>query len=629
MDHARKFPKIILAAGLLTVLTLYSMGWSGTLHFDDESNLGGLYGVSDWTSAVRFSLSGEAGPTGRPLARATFALQHEAWPDPRPFLIANTVLHLVNGLLCFLLAGGVFALVLDNRKATEWLALAVALIWTASPLLASANLMVVQRMTGLSGFFVLLSALIYLVARRNYQPTSLSSNLALAGIVGTGTLLAGLSKENGFLLPVFLLLIERLLVPSSSNRLIPLARPFLLIVLAFPALMIIGYLVYRGVLPAGYQFRDFTALERLMTQPVAIMDYMRQLVIPDPYAMTPFHDNFPASSGLWSPPSTVLALLAVLALLWLVWRFRHSQPLIAFGLFWFFAGHLAESTTIPLELYFPHRNYVPAIGFYLALAVLLYDFSQRIRLGDWIRFSAVGGYFLVFCILLSYGTSLWGNARLSSEMWYVHNRDSVRASVYLYEHYVETGEPAVAEKLNELFIENHPGNPLFSLQALGVCDATTSEYNSKIERAISDLKTVSVISVNHTRIIEELAARASDSNCEHLEISQIERLINAVGTSPEQLVHQSAKADLLFARAQIADQRGEYDLAVTALKASMEVKPTLDAALLIAYFLVEGGNLRLAMEYLDAQIKNPPVDGYIDKLVWRERLGRLRESLSR
>lgn len=68
MLHMR-LSKLIVAGRLLAVLAVYSMRWSGSLHFDDEVNLDGLYGVSDFVSSLRFAFSGASGPTGRPLSR--------------------------------------------------------------------------------------------------------------------------------------------------------------------------------------------------------------------------------------------------------------------------------------------------------------------------------------------------------------------------------------------------------------------------------------------------------------------------------------------------------------------------------------------------------------------------------
>ena len=221
-----RLPKLILASGLVVVLAVYSMGWSGTLHFDDEPNLNGLHGISDFYSGLRFVFSGGAGPTGRPLSLATFAVQHESWPNPKPFLVFNTLLHVINGLLCFLLLRRLLRWLFTDARSAEWLAVAVALLWAASPFLASSTLVVVQRMTGLSAFFALLALNVYTIARVGYRPDAWRSNLWLAAIAGIGTLLAGLAKENGFLLPVFLLLIEWLLVANARISIKPLNKGF-------------------------------------------------------------------------------------------------------------------------------------------------------------------------------------------------------------------------------------------------------------------------------------------------------------------------------------------------------------------------------------------------------------------
>ena len=214
-------------------------------------------------------------------------------------------------MLCFLFLSRVLRWRIANHQHADWLAAGVALAWTASPFLSTTHLMVVQRMTGLAGFFTLLCLWLYATARDSYKAGSWRSNLQLALIAGLGTLLAGLSKENGFLLPLFLLLLERLLVPDHGVRPAPLNRGFLAIVLGIPTAAIAGYLLYRGFAASGYQTRDFSMWERLLTQPRILFDYIRQLLLPSANAITPFHDNYPPSTGLLKPATTLPALLAL------------------------------------------------------------------------------------------------------------------------------------------------------------------------------------------------------------------------------------------------------------------------------------------------------------------------------
>ena len=61
-------------------------------------------------------------------------------------------------------------------------------------------------------------------------------------------------------------------------------------------------------------------------------------------------------------PTTLLSCIAWLTLLIAAIRWRRRYPLFAVSVLWYLAGHVIESTIVPLELYFEHRNYIPIIG---------------------------------------------------------------------------------------------------------------------------------------------------------------------------------------------------------------------------------------------------------------------------
>lgn len=60
-------PLLAIALGLALALAAYLPGLGGALMFDDHHNLAGLSEVGDLSSSIAISLSGDAGPTGRPL----------------------------------------------------------------------------------------------------------------------------------------------------------------------------------------------------------------------------------------------------------------------------------------------------------------------------------------------------------------------------------------------------------------------------------------------------------------------------------------------------------------------------------------------------------------------------------
>ena len=92
--------------GFLVVLVLtalcYRPALHGTFQLDDQASLGGLARVQDVSTGLDFVLGGEAGPTGRPLALLTFALQARHWEQgAEAFVRVNVLLHLLNAVLLF------------------------------------------------------------------------------------------------------------------------------------------------------------------------------------------------------------------------------------------------------------------------------------------------------------------------------------------------------------------------------------------------------------------------------------------------------------------------------------------------------------------------------------------------
>jgi hypothetical protein len=106
----------------------------------------------------------------------------------------------------------------------------------------------------------------------------------------------------------------------------------------------------------GYENRDFTLSERLLTQPRVIGFHFSQIFWPLPGRFSLEHD-FAASTGLLTPATTLVAMLGVAS--WCaigVWAlFRPSLRMMGFFLLWVPATLVIESTIIPLEMVFEHR----------------------------------------------------------------------------------------------------------------------------------------------------------------------------------------------------------------------------------------------------------------------------------
>ncbi len=388
MRWQRNFTAVATLLALLAMLVvtgaLYSPGARGPYLMDDEFTLADnralLAPELSWAALREAALSRAAGPLKRPVAMVSFALNYHfaGSNDAYSIKLTNILLHVLTALGVFLLSRRLlFHLWQDRRAGLNWVALFIAALWALHPLHVSTVLYAVQRMTELAALFSVYAALAYVQGREKLLRGDAAGFGWIAGALIAGGGLATLSKESGALLPVLLLALEAGVFRGAAHpRLQRGARWVLGGTLLLPTLAILGYLVSVAFVSAdGYGNRTFTLDERLLTECRALFFYLRLILLPDIGAMGLFHDDFAKSASLTHPLSTPFALLGVVALFGLALYALRRPPLraLGFGLLWFLAGHLLESTVIGLELVFEHRNYLPsygplfALGYYLAL----------------------------------------------------------------------------------------------------------------------------------------------------------------------------------------------------------------------------------------------------------------------
>jgi hypothetical protein len=105
---------------------------------------------------------------------------------------------------------------------------------------------------------------------------------------------------------------------------------------------------------------------------------------------------------------------------------RNKQPLITFGIAFFFVGHAMESTIIPLELVFEHRNYLPMLGILLPLAY--YALNPRLHMPSVrVRRAAFLLLVVLFAGLTAARAQQWGDTLLMRTLEVERHPRSVRA----------------------------------------------------------------------------------------------------------------------------------------------------------------------------------------------------------
>ncbi|WP_266159657.1 hypothetical protein [Dyella silvatica] len=368
--------KLLLLAMIVTAM-VYSPGLSGSWLFDDYPNIVDNKSVQpadvSLASLVGAALSSPASDFKRPLASLSFATNYLASGlDPFWMKLTNLFIHLLNGLLVFLLARALLqadmtlkpamqadSLLADSEHETPEsrragvIAALIAASWLLLPINLTSVLYVVQRMESM------------LVAHRSF-----ASFLLCVTSITLPTALGLTAKETAVMLPLYALLIEWVLFnfrtsPSGARdwRVIGL----FLVVFVIP--MALGTIwVLPGLLqPSAWATRDFTLGTRLLSEARIVADYVAWTLLPTSHALSFYHDDFQTSTGLLTPWTTLASMLflAVLAasVLWL----RLSRPLASIGIALFLGCHLLTGTVLPLELIYEHRNYFASFGLLLAI----------------------------------------------------------------------------------------------------------------------------------------------------------------------------------------------------------------------------------------------------------------------
>lgn len=433
MDFYRYFKlREILLSSLFFLLIfcayfIYLPGSHGVFAFDDMPNLspmGRYSSLSLWDNFLLFILEGQSGPTGRPISLASFYLNDTNWPSlPASFIITNIKIHLLNGVLVFWL-GIKFSSILTLSKAQQLIfSLIATSFWILHPMQTTTVLYIIQRMTELSATFMLMGILFYLYGREQLLHKPIKGFITLFIGVGVSLILAILSKENGVLLVAYILVIEYFLLQPLRKKPPKKFNYWLVPAVILPFVAIIIYLGLNTD-PDKFSRRNFTLTERLLTEPRILFDYLHHIFIPNMEGITLFHDDYILSKSLLNPWTTLPSILGIIVLILASYLLRKRAPFIAFAIAWFFAGHIIESTVLPLELYFEHRNYLPILGISIALAWYTLQLMRSYR---FIAILFFGSLITLNTFIVYQNTTLWGKPLELVINWYKTHPQSVRS----------------------------------------------------------------------------------------------------------------------------------------------------------------------------------------------------------
>ena len=234
---------LVAAASVFAALLLAAIYWPGlhgSFFFDDGPSITLAEGVrlaSLSSESLHQALaSGGAGPSGRPVAQLSFALNHYfSGFNPFAFKATNLAIHLACGLLVFALSRRLLGTVKPPAQQHNVLIAsgAVAALWLLHPIQLLPVLHAVQRMTSLSAFFLLAALLLHVRGRESAGRVAAAWLLLAWGVLWP---LSFFSKESGVLFPVFALAWELVVRRNSFGRLDRFARGLMALRDSMPAL---------------------------------------------------------------------------------------------------------------------------------------------------------------------------------------------------------------------------------------------------------------------------------------------------------------------------------------------------------------------------------------------------------
>jgi len=586
----RLVPTALFSFTLIIAYLVYLPGLSGDFLFDDIANISRLSELhsSPQTDALLDYINNR-----RIISFISFLIDDYAWPSKAEnFLYTNLMLHLLCGCLLAWLSYRISLLLHRPHIQAEWIATLSCLLWLIHPLFVSTTLYIVQRMTILSTLFCLAALLCYFYSRQAIYESKTKGYYLLYFGVGSFSLLAVFSKEIGALIPAYLLLFEKTLFPCKKIK-TPLYQFWSYSYIYIPILLLLCLLIYMFFSDL-YLVRTFNAYERLLTESRVLLQYFSLILIPETNSYGLFYDNYPISHSLITPWTTLFSILIIITLITAALVLKQKHPVISIAILFFFSGHLLESTTIGLEIYFEHRNYLPSIFLFIALAFYLVVFYQS---------SKIIAILLTLLIVFSYSITtyqragIWGEPlKLISKSIHT-NQGSSRVYQEGIRLAIKNKQFDMEEYFHQQGLKANPDNiPLLTYQLLKDCKNKTKESKS-LDSLKTTLQTSSELKTKYV-FVDLKKILAHISTCPHLSPVQFKELLRMAHLNPNAIASLERQQELLYLEGLLAYKVKNYQQALHYFNESVVRRPFHNYILHQSLLLGNAGEYRLALQHL-------------------------------
>jgi tetratricopeptide (TPR) repeat protein len=384
----------------------------------------------------------------------------------------------------------------------------------------------------------------------------------------------------------------------AANGLAALDRRWATLFLVTPAVLIVAFLAYKAVAQGFFSallLRDFSVAERLLTQPRVLSEYLANWFVPKLYTTGVFQDHVLVSRGLFSPPSTVVHLLVHGAALSVAFAYRRKYPLLALAVLFYYAGHLVESTTLNLEIYFEHRNYLPAAFLFVPLVAFIHD---RARTRVFLALAAA--LLLVLGGFTRYSSTVWADYASIVEASARKAPMSTRAQSEYAKLLFNNGryEEALLAIDNAIARHDTVRQQLLATRLIFQCKQSVLE-DTDLRRASAAL-TDEVYDRRLLGIYEEFALSVINGDCPDTTLDAVHAFFSVFLQNPQNVVPGTQRLSQVQYFLGLLDARNEQpQRAVLEFTASLEARPAVSAALNIAAVLAASRHFDESLLFID------------------------------
>jgi len=524
--------------------------------------------------------------------------------------LVNMIIHILTGAFIFLFfRKTLLTNCAGNHSGGSWLrsnfqytaciaAGFAAALWLLHPVQTQAVSYIVQRMTSMAVMFYVLSLLLYVAGRLSWKS---KRNRFKAAAWFSGCLIAGvcaiISKQNAGTLPIVILLYEWFFFQNLS---VSLSKKQITWILG--GLLIFGAVAvwYLGGDPLerilnSYTKRDFTLLERVMTEWRVVIYYISLLFYPHPARLVLDHD-YPLSSTVLGPPTTFLSLIAVASLIAVsVYIARKGFRLIGFCILWFFITLAIESSVIGIEIIFEHRLYLASIMPMLLVGIML---AERIK-RQWAAI-LIMGIALILCSTFTWQRNQYWHTPLALLQDNMHKTpNDPRVLNNLGNLLVETGQAdtAIPHLKKSIRLQTTSERPnmrlLFPMNNLAIALTEKEKYDDAMGWLRKALKINPDSVVSHINLAKTL-----------LEIGQQDRAIKhfekALAIDPQSTKALARLGDIYY-------DQNELDKAMTYFQKLLVIDPgNIAAHLKLGYSYFKRGAIEKAIDYYEKALTLEP-----------------------